>query len=402
MGIVKQDSTLDGFAERLCSEELGTALGRVDFKFVRDMLVGIKRTRSVNLSAIGKALNEDIRLHATHKRLSRKLGSPELTAGFSDRLLKLGAARVRSKTRLIVHIYEITKKYARKVEYLSETGPDDTGAGFRVCEILASEPDSETYTPLLAEVWSENIPGFVSDTEEVRKVINRVLRATGGKGMIYFDDKVIDDDFLMPIIEDSQFDFTAMIRDLNSTVIYRNETRPLKSLLDDIKTPYGRTMFKLVPESSLRWAKNADLDMFMHAGAKAIKLPNSCRNFRLIALKSKNRVVGEGAVPLITTKTNLRSRKALMGLVESYLSIQDVLSAHQEVRNSFDPSGFRVLTFSRLQLLMTLLQCVVYYEVMLQGNATVNYHFFSQKPHDGDLLRTYYAPEQRDAAVDAP
>lgn len=396
--------TLDGFSRRLCSEELGTVVGRVDFKFVRDMLIGINRARSVNLTAISKALNEDIRLHATHKRLSRNLDNQELTTDMSDRLLQLGAARVQSNTCLIVHFYEIKKKYARKVEYLHKTGLGDKSTAFKVCEILASEPGSQSYTPLVAQVWSERIPGYVSDTDEIRKVMHRVLSATGGKGMMFFDDKIMNGDFLLPILEDPKFNFLALIRDSNPDVLYRNKTWPLNSLLDDIKTPYGKTMFKLVPEDAPGFANNTDLDLFMHAGARAIRLPNSCRNLRVIALKTKNRIVGESASALISTETNLRSRKALMGLVESHLSIQDVLSAHQELRNSFEPSGFRVLTYTRLQLLMTLMQCVIYYEVAMRDNALVNEHFFSLKPHDGDMQRTYLVPgqlEARETVVDA-
>lgn len=403
MSRIKQDLTPDRFARHLCSAELGSPVGRVDFKFVRDMLVGINRTGSVNLTAIAKGLNEDIRLHATHKRLSRNLDNSELANSLSDRLLKLGASRVQANTRLIVHLYEINKKYARKVEYLSDAG-QDAGAGFKVCEVLASEPDSETYTPLVAKVWSEKVPGFVSDIEEVRKVLHRVVQATGGKGMLYFDDKIMNGEFLMPLLEDPKFNYIAMIADSNPDVLYRNEIRPLQSLLDGIETPYGRTMFKLVPGYAPGFAKNTDIDIFMHAGAQAIKLQHSNRNLRLIALKAKNRFVGEVATPLITTETNLRSRKALMGLVESFLSQHDVISAHQTLRSSFDPASFRVLTYCRLQLLMTLLQSVIYYEVATMSGASVNDHLFSLKPHDGDMHRTYFVPEQNStnqAGVDA-
>ena len=45
--------TTHGFAKILCSGRLfGGDLGRVGFKFIRDMLVGIQRTRSVNLTDI--------------------------------------------------------------------------------------------------------------------------------------------------------------------------------------------------------------------------------------------------------------------------------------------------------------------------------------------------------------
>ena len=172
----------DEFAKTLCSDQLGPDLGRVGFKFIRDMLVGIDGAQSVNLTAITNALCEGIRPHATHKRLSRNLDNPELSQKFSDRLLKLGAAQVGKDTRLIVHMYELNKKYARKVEYLP-SGENGESAGFRVCGIVANDLGSQNYVPLLASVWSEDVPGYVSDTDEIKKVLYRVSAATGNRGM---------------------------------------------------------------------------------------------------------------------------------------------------------------------------------------------------------------------------
>ena len=391
-----QVMTPHGFAKLLCSEELGSDLGRVGFKFVRDMLVGIQRTRSVNLTDVAKGLNENIRLHATHKRLSRNLDNPALAASLSDRLLRLGARRVRRNTRLIVHLYELNKKYARKVEYLPEPGAN-ADSGFKVCEILASDPESETYTPLVASVWSDKVPGFISDAEEVKKVLRRVARATDNRGLFYFDDHSCTGEFVKSIIDDPGFNYLAMMTGTEMDVLYRNEPVSINELVESVQTPYGRTMFKLIPEGASGVSKNTDIDVFLHAGALAIRLPNSNRNLRLIALKTKNRFVGESASPMITTETNLRSRKALMGLVESFLSLQDVVTTHKALRDSFDPSSVRVLTYDRLQLLLALLQGVIHYEVALARNVSVSDHLFSDKPHDGDVNRTYFLPEQHEA-----
>jgi len=360
------------------------------------MLAGIHRTRSVNLTDIAKGLDENIRLHATHKRLSRNLDNPALAARLSNRLLRLGAAKVRSDTRLIVHLNELNKKYARKVEFLPEPGLDSK-AGFKVCEIIASDPGSETYTPLLATVWSDKVPGYSSDTEEIKKAMHRVARATGGRGMFYFDDHSIDGDSLLPIMKESGLNFIVMLGGTEIDVLYRNEICSLQTLVESVETPYGRTMFKLIPEGAAGTTKNTDIDLFLHAGALAIKLPDCDRSLRLIALKTKNRFVGQIETPMLTSESNLRSRKALMGLVESFLSIQDVLTAHQSLRDSFNPASFRVLTYNRLQLLMTLLQGVIHYEVAMAGNVSVGEHLFSVTPHDGDINRTYFLPRQQRA-----
>ena len=396
MNRFEHNLTQNGFAKLLCSQDLGADVGRVGFKFVRDMLIGILRSRSVNLTDIAKGLQEDIRLHATHKRLSRNLDNPALAVSLSDHLLKLGAANVRSDTRLIVHLYELNKKYARKVEYLAEPGLD-SDAGFKVCEILASDPDSERYTPLLATVWSDKVPGYISDAEEIRKALHRVARATGDKGMFYFDDLSLPVDLLEPIISGTNFKFIAMMQGADIDVLYHNESCSLRAIVESIETPYGRTMFKLIPEGVSGTTKTTDIDVFIHVGAKAVKLPSCDRCLRLIALKAKNRFTGRFAMPMLTSETNLRSRKALMGLVESWLSIRDVVEAHQSLRDSFDPSSFRVLTYDRLQLLMTLLQGALLYKVSMMGQIPISDHRFSVVPHHGDVNRTYLLPEQERA-----
>ena len=104
------DSRLYKFADYLCSQRFGKPVGKVDEKFIKNMFTGIWQTRSVNLTEIARSLNENIRLHATHKRLSRNLDNLELQERFSSGLLKLVAEHVKPETRLVVHVHEITKK----------------------------------------------------------------------------------------------------------------------------------------------------------------------------------------------------------------------------------------------------------------------------------------------------
>ena len=381
------------------------------------MLVGINRAQSVNLTDITNALCEGIRPHATHKRLSRNLDNPELSQNFSDRLLKLGAAQVGKDTRLIVHMYELNKKYARKVEYLPSVENGES-AGFKVCGIVANDLGTQNYVPLVASVWSEDVPGYVSDTEEIKKVLYRVSEATGNRGMFYFDDKSVDDGLLSPLLEEPSLNFVMWQRS-EASVVYRNKTCSIHAVADTVETVYGKMMFKLMPKGAslasidalsvsttdaaalhniaARNMTDLDLDLFVHAGVTAIQSKEAGTSLRLIALKTKNRLIGEVVVPLITSAEDLRSRKALMGLVDSCLTIQDTLVAHHTLLERFDPASFRVLTYRRLQFLMSLLQAVMYYEVSVAEKVSVEDHQISSNPHDGDLDRTYYLPEKKSA-----
>jgi hypothetical protein len=206
----------------------------------------------------------------------------------------------------------------------------------------------------------------------------------------------------------------------DASVVYRNKTCSLKEVADSVETVYGKMMFKLLPkgvsgtsidalstgveEAALNniATKNVtdldlDLDLFVHAGVTAIKSKEAGTSLRLIALKTKNRLIGEVVVPLITSAEDLRSRRALMGLVESCLTIQDTLQAHHTLIERFDPASFRVLTYSRLQFLMSLLQAVMYFEVSVTGKVSVEDHQISSNPHNGDLDRTYYLPDKKSA-----
>ena len=85
-----------------------------------------------------------------------------------------------------------------------------------------------------------------------------------------------------------------------------------------------------------------------------------------------------------------------MGLVESLMSKNDVVLTHRHYKNEFDLSGFRVLKFSRLNLLVTLVQTVMFYEMLIGINPLKEISLFSATPHEGNLERTYYRPKGND------
>ena len=131
---------------------------------------------------------------------------------------------------------------------------------------------------------------------------------------------------------------------------------------------------------------------FFEVGALPVQLKSSERRLNFVALKG-NSLLGDTFTPVLTTKTNLRSRKLLMGLVEGWLSVQDIIGAHSAMRDSFRPENFRVLTYGRLQFLLTLLEAVIRYEVSVRGNVLIGGQRYASRPHDGKLDRTYLLPK---------
>ncbi|HBF62452.1 MAG TPA: hypothetical protein DDW59_03400, partial [Gammaproteobacteria bacterium] len=256
-----QKVSLSDFADRLCADSLAQPLGKVERKFVHSMLKGISVSRSVNLTEIARGLDESISLHATHKRLSRNLYDVELVNNISDRLLKIGSENVSGQTRLIVHVSELHKKFARKIEFLP-SAEESASAGFKVCEIIASEPESKTYFPLLTHVWSHEVPGFVSDAVEVFNSVKKVLAATSNRGIVFLDNRSIPRDTCEMIFADRDINYMIMIDDHDMPVRVRNESFSIGEMLDRVETRYGKILYKLVPVGVLG-STQTDLDLFV-------------------------------------------------------------------------------------------------------------------------------------------
>ena len=380
------------FFDSLYENHMGDRIGRVGYKFLVDMLDGIHQTRSVNLTTIARGLNEKIRLHATHKRLSRNLDDEDILNVLSNALLHKGAATVQADTKLIITMHDLNKKYASKIEYLSELGKEEQ-SGFRVCEVLAVNHESESYFPLYESIWSDQIPGFVDDATEVIKVIDKVFEATNNKGMLVLDDLTLSSNVITEVILQSRFNFISMANHFAPGVEFEEEIYSASSLADKLETSFGKMMFKYVPGDPID-SIGKDVDLFVHAGAFSVKLVKTDEILSLITLKTRNRFVGEVSVPILTTAKNLKSRKKLMGLVDSYLSKNDVLLQHRYYRERFDLSGFRVLKFSRLNLLITLVQAVMFYEISTGSYIMKKTPLFSKEPHEGNMNRTYYKPDK--------
>lgn len=386
--------SIASFCDELISDGAGYRLGRVREKFLRSMLIGIEHADSLNLTSIAGALDEGIRLHATQKRLSRNLDDQVLFDFLQNRLLSLATTDISNDSWLVVHTYSLEKRYAKKIEYLGPTGRE-LDHGFKVCEVLAIKPEKRVYKPLVTHVWSNKIPDFESDSSEVAKTLDRVLDATGNKGLVFFDDQSVGTELVEFLINRRAFDYFSMMRSDDAKVVHKDEEWVVRELFDQIETKYGRTMFKLVPEGMLAKGK-IDLDLFLHAGALGVKRVDDSRRLTLIALRAKTKRLGEISIPILTTKIGLRSRKSLMGLVESFLSIQDVVSLHQEVRARFRPEEFRVLTYRRLRLLFSLLQAVIFYRIESKGSPVIEIPNFADQPHTGELDRTYLMPRKID------
>jgi len=133
------------------SGDLSKGLCKRAQRFVAEMVYGIQASESVMLTEIGRRLEEDIPLRKTEYRLSRNLQRPQLEAVLQHNVLAMGARHIDEDTLLIVDPSDLSKKYAKKMEYLARVrdgSAHDFANGYWTLHIVGAQLESSTLVPL--------------------------------------------------------------------------------------------------------------------------------------------------------------------------------------------------------------------------------------------------------------
>jgi len=172
------------------SGNLSQGLCKVAGRFVSEMVYGIQASESVLLTEVGRTLEETIPLIKTEERLSRNLQRPELEDVLQDNVLRLAARHVAEDTLLILDPSDVTKKYAKKMEYLAtvrDGSAHDFSLGYWTVHVIGTRLDSSQMVPLYQRLWSAQAPDFVSENEEILRAVDAVMGHVGRRGLWVMD-----------------------------------------------------------------------------------------------------------------------------------------------------------------------------------------------------------------------
>ena len=376
--------------------------------------MGSHQSRSVNLTEVARSLKEEIELHASHKRLSRNLARSELIDVVRDRLLAMGAAQVTNNTLLIVHCYNLVKRFATKMEYLCDDESEGTGlSSYQVCEIVAFDTlDPDRYVPLTMHLWSRRDPHYESDEIEVRSTIRRVEQATEGRGTFYLRPKrdvpttsQAEDQMLQFLLRESDCALVTSVIE-EGQFIADGQLCSATDLIETTELPFGKMMFKYVPPGYLDEKLAMELAMFVQFGTRCITLTESKVPVTLVVTEYKQQessVLREHGATLMAflVKGHITDRDAVWPLIRDFHRVVDVIDVEQNHRADFNLSDFRVLTYDRLRLLTTLLEAVMYYETVITGQVRIDIPRITQDPHKGNHIRDFLLPPDTELAESA-
>jgi len=314
------------------------------------MVYGIGASQSVLLSKVGRALEEDIELIKTEERLSRNLQRPELEGVVQDKVLKLAAGHIARDTLLIIDPSDITKKYAKKMEYLAtvrDGSAHDLGQGYWTLHIVGAELDSNKIVPLYQRLWSCEAPDFVSENEEILRGVDAVMAHVGRRGVFVYDRGGDRINLFGPLL-DRQARFLVRLRG-DRYLIHHGQALLAEDIARNCPCPFAKAVVKLDGDREVGYT--------LRFGYRKVHLPERQEPLYLLV------VHGFGAQPLmlLTTEPLRKAYKCLWHWVRAYLRRWSIEETIRYIKTCYELENVRVLNYQGLQNLMVLLLAVMFF-----------------------------------------
>jgi hypothetical protein len=338
------------------SGKLSSGLPKVMRRFVAEAMYGIAAKGSVRLSEIARALEEPIAMKKTVNRLSSRLGYGALGDHLTDRIIDDASARIQNNTLLIIDPSEVTKKYAKKMQYLDMVRDGSEGglsSGYWTCDGVAAEAGEPDIIPLYHELYSTVAPDFISENAQILRCIERISKQVDNRG-IYVMDRGGDRGTILNPLLDNERQF--LIRLVGTRhLLYRGRAVEARRLAESCPLPYAE---RLVKEK-----KGKEKHYLLELGFRRVQLPHRAERLYLVVVKG----FGEEPLMLLTTVEMRKKRSILWWALEAYLTRWRVEDTIRYIKQCYNLEDIRVMTYERLRNMAALVLATAYFTAVHLG-----------------------------------
>ena len=349
------------------TDQLKKFLGRISphfhkpvARFIGDMIYGIMVERDVKLASTVRALKEETTPKKVEDRLSRMLSPEGLEAGLHGFIASEGARRVRKDTLIILDPSDVQKPYARKMEYLAKVWDGSRGEvgdnlGYWGCMAVACESGGRRPVPLHFRLWSADSPGFVSEGDEVEKVVDEITRHTKRRGIFVYDRG------------GDNIEFYRLLLNKGVDFIVRLKERYVRSWKR--KWMCG----ELAWECRMRYREVVSFDhhgkekrVTVEFGVVPVRLPDiPDRLLHMVVVRG----FGRKPMMLLTTLAKDTSREALWQVVEGYITRWRVEDTIRHVKQSYALEDMRLFRYAKLKSMAAIVLATIYFSMAWIGNS---------------------------------
>jgi hypothetical protein len=271
----------------------------------------------------------------------------------------MASSRIEEDSLLVLDISDITKKYAERMEYLAmvRDGSEGTLAhGYWTCSVIGTEVGESAFTPLYNRLYSQADPDFQSENLEVRKAISFVSTHTEKRG-IWVLDRGGDRRKIIHHFLDNNLRFILRLK-RDRHLLWRGKKCAVYE--HALACPL-RYMERIVKDE-----RGKERIYHLEFGYRPVLLPGRKEQLYIVVVRG----FGQEPMMLLTNIQVKRSRKALWGIIESYMSRWRIEETIRFVKQSYNLEDIRLLTYRRLQNMMALVLAVTYFTMVYLGIKT--------------------------------
>lgn len=341
------------------SGELSKGLCLPAQRFVSEMVYGIQASQSVLLTEVARALEEPVSLHKTHDRLSRNLQREDLEEKVQHNLLRMASGHIGRDTLLILDPSDLSKKYAKKMEYLGtvrDGSEHDLAQGYWTIHVIGAQVGSSQMTPLFHRLYSAEAPDFVSENEEILHAVDTVRAHVGNRGVIVFDRGGDRINLFGPLLNRNARFLIRLVG--NRHLVFNGKTMLADDVAQGCRCIFRKTITRIID--------NKEQVYELHFGFRRVHLPERPEPLYLLVIH------GFGAEPLmlLTTEPLCNSFKCLWYWVRAYMKRWSVEETIRYAKTCYDLENVRVLNYQGLQNLMPLVLAAMFFAACVLDHDT--------------------------------
>lgn len=327
-----------------------TEMTKPELRCLKDMVIGVLKSRSVFVNQIAASLRESLKLKDVCKRLSSQYLKEDYAQKVTNGHLNNVSSGISNDDFILMDGTDISKKHAKYMEGLEFVKNGDTGQiglGYNVLNINAIGTD-KTMVPLLSKAYSYEM-GALSSNNEIKKAVREVKQHIGQKGCWVFDrgaDNTILKDFF--IDECSR----AIIRlKRNTKLCYKLEEHQVNKLAAKIDLSITQTVTKI--------KKGRPVSEHYQIGAIPVKYTVKGRTHALWLVVSKNKRHGGLCYLLVKSKLSTAMEVAQWAF-KGYGLRWKIEEYHRHIKQGYGLEDIQMKTFDGLQSMLAVLTVAMF------------------------------------------
>jgi len=319
-----------------------SSLSKPEIRTMKDMVLGILKSKSVFVNQIATSLRESLKLKDVTKRLSAQYLKEDYGESITDYHLSKAQQGVSNDSFILMDGTDISKKYAKFMEGLEFIKNGDTGSidlGYNVLNIKAINKHKEI-TPLYSKAYSYEMGALSSNNE---------IKSAEGKGCWVFDrgvDNTILKDFFI-----TECSNCILRLKRNTKLLYKGELLKVSQISNRVKYICSQKVTKI--------KKNKPVIKSYYL--TALKVDYSCKGKRIPLWLVISRDQKHGGLCYLLVKSPLDLPiKVAQWAFKGYGLRWKIEEYHRHIKQEYKLEAIQIKTFTGLQSMLALLTVAMY------------------------------------------